>query len=185
MSSLYQGLTCLPQDGGLTGATCTVGGYPLYVVNARNTWDVQAAVNFARNKNIRLVVKNTGHDFSGKSSGSHSLSIRTHQFKGIAIIKNYTSNGYSGAAIKAGSGIQAFELYAAASAEGLMAVGSEGMVSASQSPTHRGMLLIYRRLSVGVEATSWEEAILLSAASRAWPLIRSLLKRSSLPMAAS
>jgi len=128
MAPQYQGLTCLPHDGGLAGATCTAGGYPLYVVNARNAWDVQAAVNFARNRNIRLVVKNTGHDFYGKSSGSYSLSIRTHQFKDIAVIKKYRGHGYSGPAIKAGSGVQGFELYAAASAAGLMAVGGEGMV---------------------------------------------------------
>ncbi|KAA8910824.1 hypothetical protein FN846DRAFT_938100 [Sphaerosporella brunnea] len=127
MSPLYQGLTCLPQDSSFANHQCTLGGYPIYVVNARNAWDVQAGVNFARNTNIRLVIKNTGHDFAGKSSGSYSLSIRTHMLKDIAVIKNYKSKYYSGPAIKAGSGIQGFELYAAAHAAGLMAVGGEGM----------------------------------------------------------
>jgi hypothetical protein len=140
MSPLYQGLTCLPGDADLPNANCTLGGYPIYVVNARNAWDVQAGVNFARNKNIRLVIKNTGHDFNGKSSGSHSLSIRTHQLKDIAIIKNYTSKYYSGPAIRAGSGTQAFELYAAAHFAGLMAVGGEGMVRDFQRP-ERAMLM--------------------------------------------
>ena len=129
MSPLFQGLSCLPYDGALANATCTLGGYPVYVVNARSAWDVQAAVNFARNMNIRLVVKNTGHDFAGKASGFASLSIRTHALKDVVVIKNYKSKSYSGPAIKAGSGIQGFELYAAAHAAGLMVVGGEGQVS--------------------------------------------------------
>lgn len=38
-------------------STCTQGGYPVYVVNATTVKDIQIAVNFARNKNIRLVIK--------------------------------------------------------------------------------------------------------------------------------
>lgn len=36
---------------------CTRGGYPEYVVNATTVKHVQAAVNFARNKNVRLIIK--------------------------------------------------------------------------------------------------------------------------------
>jgi hypothetical protein len=36
---------------------CTQGGYPSYVVNVTTVQQVQAAVNFARNNNIRLVIK--------------------------------------------------------------------------------------------------------------------------------
>lgn len=50
-----QGNTCLlsRRDTG----NCTQGGFPIYVVNATAVKHVQAAVNFARNKNIRLVIK--------------------------------------------------------------------------------------------------------------------------------
>jgi hypothetical protein len=37
--------------------TCSRGGFPEYVVNATTVKHIQAAVNFARNKNIRLVIK--------------------------------------------------------------------------------------------------------------------------------
>ena len=37
--------------------TCTHGGFPEYVVNVTEVWQIQTAVNFARNKNIRLVIK--------------------------------------------------------------------------------------------------------------------------------
>ncbi|KAL1855241.1 hypothetical protein VTK73DRAFT_8593 [Phialemonium thermophilum] len=36
---------------------CTQGGSPVYVVNATSVRQIQIAVNFARNKNLRLVIK--------------------------------------------------------------------------------------------------------------------------------
>lgn len=36
---------------------CTQGGFPVYVVNATSVKHVQIAVNFARSRNIRLVIK--------------------------------------------------------------------------------------------------------------------------------
>jgi hypothetical protein len=51
------------------------GGYPIYVANVSTVADIQAVINFARSTNVRLIFKNTGHDFSGKSLGGGSLSI--------------------------------------------------------------------------------------------------------------
>lgn len=51
-----EGATCL-QLLNTTGRTCTQGGFPVYVVNASSVKDIQAAVNFARNQNLRLVIK--------------------------------------------------------------------------------------------------------------------------------
>lgn len=50
-----EGSTCMPAINA-TG-NCTQGGFPTYVVNATNVKHVQAAVNFARNRNVRLVIK--------------------------------------------------------------------------------------------------------------------------------
>lgn len=36
---------------------CTQGGFPVYVVKVSTVRQIQAAVNFARNKNLRLVIK--------------------------------------------------------------------------------------------------------------------------------
>ncbi|KAH7371155.1 hypothetical protein BKA66DRAFT_424670, partial [Pyrenochaeta sp. MPI-SDFR-AT-0127] len=68
-------------------------------------------LNFARNNNIRLVIKNSGHDFNGKSIGGHSLSVWTHNLKGIAYLANYTSptGSYTGQAVAYAAGVQAFE----------------------------------------------------------------------------
>lgn len=125
MSPLFQGASCLPIDD--PTKTCTIGGYPYYVIKATSVFDVQVAVNAARNLNLRLVVKNTGHDFSGKSSGGNSLSIWTHHLKGINFMPNLNAFGYKGPAFKVGSGIQGFEIYEAAAKQGLMVVGGEGM----------------------------------------------------------
>ena len=85
VSPMFEGLTCLPPTPGVA-STCTQGGYPVYVVNVSTAAHVQAAVNFARNQNIRLVVKNTGHDLSGKSLGAGSLSVWTHVSFGVDVV---------------------------------------------------------------------------------------------------
>ncbi|KAH8203328.1 hypothetical protein TruAng_002524 [Truncatella angustata] len=125
MSPLYQGLTCLPDGWGPYG-NCTMGGYPSYVVNITSVAQIQLAVNFARNLNIRLVVKNTGHDFKGRSAGAGALSIWTHYLKDLEFIESFTLGSYSGPVIKAGSGIQGTELYEFADANNVTALAGEG-----------------------------------------------------------
>lgn len=126
-SPVYQGLTCQPPSHYDSG-NCTLGGYPLYVINATTVANIQLGVNFARNTGVRLVVRNTGHDFSGKSGGGAALSIWTHYLKNISFISNYVDNAlnYSGPAFKAGSGVEAYEIYKEASNHGVVVVGGEG-----------------------------------------------------------
>jgi hypothetical protein len=64
VSSLFQnwnGYSCLPNS-----ETCSSEGYPVYVVNATTSEHVRAAVNFARERNVRVNIKSSGHDFLGK-----------------------------------------------------------------------------------------------------------------------
>ncbi|KAL5344380.1 hypothetical protein ACLOAV_010640 [Pseudogymnoascus australis] len=123
MSPLYQGETCMPQSGNTS--TCEIGGFPSYSVKATTVSQIQLAVNFARNLNLRLVVHNTGHDFLGKSTGAGALSIWTHNLKSINFIKSYSSPSYRGPAFKLGAGIQVLDLYEAAKKYGVTAVGGE------------------------------------------------------------
>ncbi|RSL92776.1 hypothetical protein CEP52_013623 [Fusarium oligoseptatum] len=126
MYPLYEGNACLPQDAGKEGATCQLGGLPVYSVKATSVSQIQLAVNFARSLNLRLVIRNTGHDFLGKSTGAGSLNIWTHHLKKIELLKDYKSSGsYSGPALKVGAGVQVFELYEAANKYGYTAVGGE------------------------------------------------------------
>ncbi|KAF2020151.1 FAD binding domain-containing protein [Aaosphaeria arxii CBS 175.79] len=122
---IYQGLTCTPPAIYDSGG-CTLGGYPSYVVKASTVLDIQLGINFARNDGVRLVVKNTGHDYTGKSAGLGALSIWTHGLKDIQYIESYVDgSGYKGPAFKAGAGVQVSELYKAASDRGVMVVGSD------------------------------------------------------------
>jgi hypothetical protein len=45
---------------------CSGEGYPIYVVNATTAEHVKLGVDFAREHNIRLIVKGSGHDFLGR-----------------------------------------------------------------------------------------------------------------------
>lgn len=50
------------------------GGYPYYAVNATSAKQVSAALKWAAEKNVRVVIKNTGHNVPGRSTGWGSLS---------------------------------------------------------------------------------------------------------------
>lgn len=41
--------------------TCTQGNFPEYVLKAKNSEDIATVLKFARLRDIRVVVKNTGH----------------------------------------------------------------------------------------------------------------------------
>lgn len=126
MSPIFQGLTCLPSGGPYPGSNCTLGGYPSYAVSATSAAHVQLAVNFARSSDLRLVVKNTGHDFIGRSSGAGALSVWTHHLKDLEFVADYATGEYEGPALRVGAGVQGFELYEFAHAHGVVAVGGEG-----------------------------------------------------------
>lgn len=140
MWPLYQGKTCMPDVNATTadegkGRNCTLGGFPSYVVDATDVSRIQLAVNFARNANLRLVVRNTGHDFNGRSLGEGALAIWTHKLKDVRFFSNLTEGAYTGPAMKLGAGVQAFELYEAADKYNVTAVGGEGKVSILRSHT--------------------------------------------------
>ncbi|KAF2855742.1 FAD-binding domain-containing protein [Plenodomus tracheiphilus IPT5] len=123
MNPLYYGMTCpIPASGDIANGTCTQGGYSEYAVKIQNVAQIQLAVNFARTLNLRLVVRNTGHDYNGRSVGKGALSVWTHGLKDIQYIQSYRSTSYSGPAFKVGAGVQGFELYQAADKYGVSAV---------------------------------------------------------------
>lgn len=54
--------SCLPNKS----APCSGLGYPVYVVNATSAAHVKLAIDFARENNLRLNVKASGHDYLGR-----------------------------------------------------------------------------------------------------------------------
>lgn len=125
MLPLYEGRTCMASGFNYTD-TCKMGAYPSYVVNVSSVAQIQLAVNFARNLNLRLVVKNTGHDFNGKASGKGALSIWTHWLKDKAFYPEFQADdGYVGPAMKFGAGVQVWEAYEYAKANDVTVIGGE------------------------------------------------------------
>ncbi|KAL2257011.1 hypothetical protein VTK26DRAFT_779 [Humicola hyalothermophila] len=100
--------TCRPTTN--PSDTCTLGYYPVLVIMAKTVAHIQAGINFARENNLRLVVRNTGHDFLGRSVGWGALVINTHSFKDIEFTDKFASSDYQGPAVTVGAGVQAFEV---------------------------------------------------------------------------
>lgn len=142
MWPLYEGKTCLAGTDPALLANCTQGGYSLFSVNVSNIAQIQLAVNFARSLNLRLVVKNTGHDYNGRSTGFGALSLWTHNLKDIRFISNYETGDYTGPAFKLGAGVQGFELYEAAEAHGVTTVSGICPVSMAHSVMHMCLCLL-------------------------------------------
>lgn len=103
-------------------AQCIIGTYVRYAVDARSVSDYQATINFARVHNIRLVIRNTGHDYLGKSTGSGALALWTQNFKSIRVLDLETPE-YSGKALRVSAGTQLIEAYQTAYNNGLVVVG--------------------------------------------------------------
>ncbi|WQF90166.1 Putative berberine/berberine, FAD-binding domain, PCMH-type, FAD-binding, type PCMH, subdomain 2 [Colletotrichum destructivum] len=66
------------------------GGLPNYRVRAQNISDVQAAVRFASEHNIRLSVITTGHDQLGRSDAGSGLVIDLSLMNKVNVLESFT-----------------------------------------------------------------------------------------------
>ena len=87
-----------------------------YAVAARNTSHVAAAVNFAREHNLRLVVKGAGHSYLGTSNAPDSLLVWTRLMNKVTLHDAFVGQGCEGkfapvAAVTAESGAVWIDLY--------------------------------------------------------------------------
>ncbi|CBF78970.1 hypothetical protein AN7153.2 [Aspergillus nidulans FGSC A4] len=101
---------------------CSLGNIAPYAINVSSAQDVVAGLAFAQRNNIRLSVKNTGHDFLGRSTGAGSLALWMHNLNGMQVV-NHTGPVYSGPALRLGAGVQGFEVYEFAARYGLRVTG--------------------------------------------------------------
>ncbi|KAF9977531.1 hypothetical protein BGZ75_010286 [Mortierella antarctica] len=112
-------------------APCHQGAVPLYTVNATTVEHVQDSVKFAAKHNIRLVIKNTGHDYLGRSIGASSLSLWVFHNKSIAFSDSFVPDGADQdtkgiGAIILGPGVIWDDAYKAADEHGVIVVGGSG-----------------------------------------------------------
>ncbi|KAJ5825885.1 hypothetical protein N7474_003023 [Penicillium riverlandense] len=104
---------CPPVDlsSGETPGTCVLGPAPVYTINATEPAELAAGMAFAQKNNVRLVIRNTGHDLLGKSEGYGALQIWIKYIRnGISIQDSYVpsekcaQNDWTGAAVTIGGG---------------------------------------------------------------------------------
>ncbi|CEH13521.1 hypothetical protein CBOM_01440 [Ceraceosorus bombacis] len=107
------GLTLAPKGGG--SKTCGLGRISPYAVNVDSAETASKAILFAKARRIKLTIKNTGHDYLGRSSGPDGLTIWTHNLKSISYVENFNGKGN---ALVMGSGVQADQAYTFASQNG-------------------------------------------------------------------
>lgn len=85
----------------------------------------------AREHNVRLIVKSSGHDYLGRSSAPNSLSIWVHHMKGTELHDTFTPKGCPcsvkyNTSITAAGGSQDIDMYEATAAVGQIALGGGG-----------------------------------------------------------
>ncbi|KAA8565896.1 hypothetical protein EYC84_009707 [Monilinia fructicola] len=136
MSPFFANYSCDPFSP--KSSRCILGTYVQYAVNASGASDYQKTIEFVRKHNIRLTIRNTGHDYYGKATGAGAVAIWTQHLKSIEIL-NYKSNYYTGKAIKVGAGVSVIEALTAANAQGLVIVGgNDGTVGLAGGYTQGG-----------------------------------------------
>ncbi|PGH16503.1 hypothetical protein AJ80_05188 [Polytolypa hystricis UAMH7299] len=95
--------------------TCSLGRLSEYYVDAESPDDITATLSFVKQHNIRLVVRNTGHDYLGRSASANSLALRTFKLKSMEFRSSFTAhncpaaNGENIGVI--GAGVTAEEAY--------------------------------------------------------------------------
>jgi hypothetical protein len=110
-----------------------------YAVVARAAHDVAAAVNFAREQNLRLVVKGGGHSYQGTSNAPDSLLVWMRKMDGVTLHDAFTAKGCEGVPVRAvsvGAGALWSHVYHAVTTRGggyvqgggCMTVGVAGLV---------------------------------------------------------
>jgi FAD/FMN-containing dehydrogenase len=65
----------------------------IYAVAAKRTGDIVAAINFARQKNLRVVIKGGGHSYQGTSNAADSLLIWTRHMNAITVHEAFVPRG--------------------------------------------------------------------------------------------
>ena len=112
-----------------------------YAVAAREASHVAAAVDFARENDLRLVVKGGGHSYLGTSNAPDSLLVWTRAMNGVTLHDAFVPRGGEGKiaptpAVSAGSGAMWIDLYDAVTTKagryvqggGCTTVGVAGLV---------------------------------------------------------
>lgn len=76
-----------------TSGKCGLGRLSTYHVDAHTAGDISRTLAFVHEHGIRVSIKNTGHDYFGRSSAANSLGIWTHHMKDTKYHKTFQPRG--------------------------------------------------------------------------------------------
>ncbi|KAF8877997.1 FAD-binding domain-containing protein [Infundibulicybe gibba] len=108
---------------------CSQGGVPSYYIDVTGPTDVATAFKFVRKTKTRLVIKNSGHDYLGRSLAPGSLALWTHHLKKLVFERNFIAEGCSGTSVAGttaftiGAGQQFGEIYDFSEANNVTFIG--------------------------------------------------------------
>ncbi|KAJ7873861.1 FAD-binding domain-containing protein [Mycena olivaceomarginata] len=106
--------------------TCSQGSVSTHYIDVKKASDVQAAFQFSSRTGVPLVIKNTGHDYAGRSSLVNSLGLWSHNLKSRTFNAKFTPQGCPAKTFPAatiGAGVQTAELYEYADQQGITLPG--------------------------------------------------------------
>jgi hypothetical protein len=121
MAPYFNNNSCNPFSN--ASDSCMMGNYAEYSVNATDISHYRMTIQFAKIYNIRMVIRNTAHDYNGKSTGAGSLALWVQHLKWKELLY-YNSTSYSGNAFKFGAGVLVQEAYEFADFHNLTVVGA-------------------------------------------------------------
>ncbi|KAJ3728822.1 hypothetical protein C8R42DRAFT_655023 [Lentinula raphanica] len=116
--------------------TCQQGSIPAYFLEIQDATDVQNAFKFSIDTGVNLVIKNTGHEFQGRSARPGSLALWTKNLQKIQYEPAWTPTGCENteprSVVRLGPGITFGDLYAFGEANNItLPGGSTPSVSAT------------------------------------------------------
>jgi hypothetical protein len=111
----------------VTDQVCNQGTVPDYFIEALSAEDIQLGLRFAHEHKIPVTIKNTGHDYKGRSTGPNTLAIWTKNIvPDLVINEKFTPKGCNasvGPAVTYGAGQTSRDLYQKLDGTGYLAVG--------------------------------------------------------------
>ena len=117
-----------------TNVSCNQGSVPAYYIEVQNAQDVAAAFSFASSTNTSIAVKNSGHDYNGRSSGPGTLALWTRNLQNLTYQASFVPDGCSSsqhpatAAIITGAGVNFDQVYSFAHQQNVTFVGGSGPI---------------------------------------------------------
>ncbi|GJJ14555.1 hypothetical protein Clacol_008820 [Clathrus columnatus] len=119
-----------PTNKQATEGACEMGSLSSYYIDVHTAEDVKAAFVFSRTTSVPLVIKNTGHDYKGRSTAPNSLQLWTHKLQHMEYHEKFSPScpEMSGPsqfvqAVTLGAGVQWYQAYAFAEEHNITLVG--------------------------------------------------------------